>query len=57
MIYQDEFPQALRLLERGRVRTRSLLTHRFGLDAIDAAFAAHREPTSIKVTVVPTGSP
>jgi len=56
MIYQDEFPQALRLLEQGRVRTRSLLTHRFELDAIDAAFAAHREPTSIKVTVVPTGS-
>ena len=56
MIYQDEFPQALRLLEQGQVRTRSLLTHRFELDAIDAAFAAHREPTSIKVTVVPTGS-
>jgi threonine dehydrogenase-like Zn-dependent dehydrogenase len=56
MIYQDEFPQALRLLERGRVRTGSLLTHRFELGAIDAAFAAHREPASIKVTVVPSGS-
>ncbi len=56
MIYQDEFPQALRLLEQGRVRTCSLLTHRFELGAIDAAFAAHREPASIKVTVVPTGS-
>src|SRR5262249_53439971 len=43
MIYQDEFPQALGLLEHGRVRTRPLLTHRFGLDAIDAAFTAHRE--------------
>jgi 2-desacetyl-2-hydroxyethyl bacteriochlorophyllide A dehydrogenase len=51
MIYQDEFPQALRLLAEGRVRTRPLLTHRFGLGAIAAAFAAHREPDSIKVTV------
>ena len=53
MVYQDEFPQALGLLERGRVRTGPLLTHRFELGGIDAAFAAHREPDSIKVTVVP----
>ena len=56
MIYQDEFPQALRLLESGRVRTRSLLTHRFDLGALDAAFAAHREPASIKVVVIPRGT-
>jgi 2-desacetyl-2-hydroxyethyl bacteriochlorophyllide A dehydrogenase len=56
MIYQGEFPQALRLLEAGRVRTGALLTHRFELDAIDAAFAAHRRPESIKVTVVPAGA-
>ena len=56
MIYQDEFPQALRLLQNGQVRTRSLLTHRFDLRAIDAAFAAHREPSSIKVAVVPPGA-
>lgn len=55
MIYQDEFPQALALLAGGRVRTGPLLTHRFSLDAIDAAFAAHREPDSIKVTVAPPG--
>ena len=53
MIYQDEFPQALGLLATGRVRTGPLLTHRFDLGGIDAAFAAHREPDSIKVTVVP----
>ena len=53
MIYQDEFPQSLRLLETGRVRTDRLLTHRFALGDIDAAFAAHRRPDSIKVTVVP----
>ena len=53
MIYQGEFPEALRLLEQGRVRTAPLLTHRFDLAALDAAFAAHRAPESIKVTVVP----
>jgi 2-desacetyl-2-hydroxyethyl bacteriochlorophyllide A dehydrogenase len=56
MIYQDEFPQALRLLETGRVRTGPLLTHRFDLGGIDAAFVAHRQPDSIKVTVVPRGT-
>jgi 2-desacetyl-2-hydroxyethyl bacteriochlorophyllide A dehydrogenase len=55
MVYQDEFPQALGLLETGRVRTAPLLTHRFDLDGIDAAFAAHHRPESIKVTVVPPG--
>ena len=53
MIYQDEFPEAMRLLAAGIVRARPLLTHRFGLDAVDRAFAAHREPESIKVAVLP----
>lgn len=53
MIYQDEFPQSLRLLETGRVRTGPLLTHRFSLADAHAAFAAHRAPDSIKVTIVP----
>jgi threonine dehydrogenase-like Zn-dependent dehydrogenase len=52
MIYQDEFPEALRLLERGSVRPRPLITHRFGLEAINDAFAAHRDPSSIKVAVL-----
>ena len=56
MIYQDEFPQALALLDDDRVRTDALLTHRFELAAIDAAFAVHREPTSIKVAVVVPGA-
>jgi 2-desacetyl-2-hydroxyethyl bacteriochlorophyllide A dehydrogenase len=56
MIYQDEFPQALGLLETGRVRTQPLLTHRFALGAIDEAFAAHRAPASIKVAVIPQGT-
>lgn len=53
MIYQDEFGEALRLLEGGRVRVEPLLTHRFGLEAIREAFAAHRSPDSIKVAVIP----
>jgi 2-desacetyl-2-hydroxyethyl bacteriochlorophyllide A dehydrogenase len=53
MIYQDEFPQAMRLLETGAVRTDLLVTHRFGLDAIRDAFTAHRSPDAIKVAVFP----
>jgi 2-desacetyl-2-hydroxyethyl bacteriochlorophyllide A dehydrogenase len=53
MIYQDEFPEAMRLVAAGTGRTRPLVTHRFGLDAIGEAFAAHRTPESIKVAVVP----
>ena len=50
MIYQDEFPEALRLLADGPVRTgaRSSPTAS-ALDAIGDAFAAHRDPASIKV--------
>jgi 2-desacetyl-2-hydroxyethyl bacteriochlorophyllide A dehydrogenase len=52
MIYQNEFPEALALIRSGAVRTEPLLTHRFTLDAIDEAFAAHRDPASIKVALV-----
>jgi len=51
MIYQDEFGEALRLLESGAVQARPLVTHRFGLDDIGAAFAAHQDPASIKVAI------
>ena len=53
MIYQDEFGEAMRLVAAGQVRTRPLITHRFALDQIDRAFAAHREPESIKVALIP----
>ena len=53
MIYQDEFPEAMRLLATGQVRAEPLVTHRFALAAIGEAFAAHRDPASIKVSVVP----
>jgi 2-desacetyl-2-hydroxyethyl bacteriochlorophyllide A dehydrogenase len=51
MIYQDEFPEALRLVDRGTVRTTPLITHRFSLDRIGEAFAAHTDPSSIKIAL------
>jgi threonine dehydrogenase-like Zn-dependent dehydrogenase len=44
----------MRLVAAGTVRTRPLVTHRFGLDELDRAFAVHREPTAIKVVVTTT---
>jgi threonine dehydrogenase-like Zn-dependent dehydrogenase len=52
MIYQQEFPEAVRLLSAGVVKVDRLVTHRFPLERIQEAFAAHRSPQSIKVTVV-----
>jgi 2-desacetyl-2-hydroxyethyl bacteriochlorophyllide A dehydrogenase len=57
MIYQDEFAEAMRLVAAGRVRTAPLITHRFGLDAIAEAFAAHEQPAAIKVAVVSADLP
>jgi L-iditol 2-dehydrogenase len=56
MIYQDEFAEALGLLASRAVQARPLLTHRFPLEAIGDAFAAHRDPASIKVAVVLPGA-
>ena len=51
MIYQDEFPEAMRLLATGAVQTDRLLTHRFPLADIESAFLAHSSSDSIKVSV------
>jgi len=51
MIYQDEFPGALRLVASGAVRTGPLITHRFSLDRIGEAFTAHADAASIKVAL------
>jgi 2-desacetyl-2-hydroxyethyl bacteriochlorophyllide A dehydrogenase len=51
MIYQDEFPEAMRLLGAGAVRTDRLLTHRFPLADIQQAFVAHSSTDAIKVSV------
>jgi 2-desacetyl-2-hydroxyethyl bacteriochlorophyllide A dehydrogenase len=52
MIYEQEFPEAVRLLSTGTVAVDRLVTHRFPLDQLQEAFAAHRSPESIKVVVV-----
>jgi 2-desacetyl-2-hydroxyethyl bacteriochlorophyllide A dehydrogenase len=52
MIYQSEFPEAVRLLSEGTVRVDRLVTHRFPLERIQEAFTAHRSPDAIKVSVV-----
>src|SRR5262249_48197561 len=51
MIYQDEFLEALRLVEEGVARTGPLIPPRFSLDRIGEAFAAHTDPASIKVAL------
>jgi 2-desacetyl-2-hydroxyethyl bacteriochlorophyllide A dehydrogenase len=53
MIYQDEFPEALELLRTGAVQGRRLVTHRFALERVGEALAAHQDPASIKVAVLP----
>jgi 2-desacetyl-2-hydroxyethyl bacteriochlorophyllide A dehydrogenase len=53
MIYQDEFGDAVRLLESGAVKTDRLVTRRFPLVAIAEAFVAHREAAAVKVAIVP----
>jgi 2-desacetyl-2-hydroxyethyl bacteriochlorophyllide A dehydrogenase len=53
MIYRGEFGEAVDLLAGGAVDVGPLLTHRFPLDRIDAALAAHRDPAAIKVAVFP----
>ena len=52
MIYQDEFGEALALVGSGEVATTKLVTHRFPLADIAAAFVAHRDPASIKVALL-----
>jgi 2-desacetyl-2-hydroxyethyl bacteriochlorophyllide A dehydrogenase len=51
MIYQNEFPEALELVTSGAVKTGPLITHRFALDRIVEAFAAHADANSIKVAL------
>lgn len=51
MIYQDEFPEAMRLVAEGTVRVGPLVTHRFPLDRIGEAFLAHEDTASIKVAL------
>ncbi len=52
LAYEDEFSQAIGLLERGEVDLSPLITHRFPLDQLPDAFAAQLDAQqSIKVLV------
>jgi 2-desacetyl-2-hydroxyethyl bacteriochlorophyllide A dehydrogenase len=53
MIYRDEFPQALELLADGSIEVAPLITHRFSLDAVHAAFSAYKSAEAIKIAVLP----
>jgi len=48
----DELAESAGITAAGVVKVDRLVTHRFPLERIQEAFAAHRSPESIKVTVV-----
>lgn len=47
---------AVRLLEQGIVRVKPLITHRFGLEDINAAFDTMESRRGMKITVTPSAS-
>jgi D-arabinitol dehydrogenase (NADP+) len=50
---QFSFDRAITALRTGRVDTRGLVTHRFGLDAYDAALAAVADSSVVKAVLIP----
>ena len=50
---QDVFPEAIRLLEQGRLHLEPLVTHRIGLEELPAAVDALRAGGAVKVEVEP----
>ena len=48
---KDVFPDAIRLLEQGRLDLEPLVSHRIGLDALPAALAELRSGRAVKVEV------
>jgi threonine dehydrogenase-like Zn-dependent dehydrogenase len=50
---QDVFPDAIRLLEQGRLDLEPLVTHRIGLEELPAAVAELRAGRAVKVEVEP----
>jgi 2-desacetyl-2-hydroxyethyl bacteriochlorophyllide A dehydrogenase len=51
---QDVFPEAIRLLEQGRLDLAPLVTHRIGLDELPAAVEELRAGRAVKVEVEPS---
>jgi threonine dehydrogenase-like Zn-dependent dehydrogenase len=50
---QDVFPDAIRLLEQGRIDFEPLVSHRIGLEALPAAVRELRAGRAVKVEVAP----
>ncbi len=50
------FPRAIRLVEKGLVDVRSLVTHRFSIDKYRQAFAVAERREGLKVVIEPTRS-
>jgi alcohol dehydrogenase, propanol-preferring len=48
-----DYPRVIELVRQGRIRMTDLVTHRFALDEIDAAFDALRGGTAIRSVIVP----
>lgn len=51
--YANTWPLAIELAASGAVDLDSLITGRYGLDGVEAGFAATRDPGTIKVVVAP----
>jgi len=53
---KEMYPRAIRLVDRGLVDVRSVVSHTFPLDRIDEAFRAADAREGLKVVVTPSGS-
>ena len=52
---KEMYPRAIRLVERGQVDVRSVVTHTFALDRVAEAFAVADARQGLKVVVTPSG--
>ena len=52
-INPDTHQRAVNLINEGKVNTKPLITHRYGLDELEDAIRKQRDPDSIKVMVKP----
>jgi threonine dehydrogenase-like Zn-dependent dehydrogenase len=48
-----DYRPLIRLVEQGKVDVKNQVTHRFGLDELDKAFAVMKEGVSLRSIVVP----
>jgi L-iditol 2-dehydrogenase len=51
---KEMYPRSTRLVERGLVDVRSVVTHTYGLDRVDEAFRTASEREGLKVVVTPS---